>query len=449
MIYVPSTQSSAQSMIILLYRMLSQLIALNMIQVSRRILRDCLALPLRCFKDLRRSIFFGSIKTSLPVSERVTPLVLTLSFTLMFSLMGSWTPLLTSMNGKQAHAALLVLPHGIKQQLIWERALVVYDRISRQQTVIAEVAVTGSPKHFAILVATPPMVTVDYTTTRIWRYLKRHVKRRVITRSKLSLEPYSWLLSSWRHHPERVKSTSLSKDVLKSRDTQTHMQERALHEWLIRRGLALNPEQALSIKQVYQNGHIVTALWVKPPRDRQGDSRDVDQTWTSTWIFTHEVDYPHYLSLSPQRLEQVYGGGQESTPTHLTPTTLKLSFIAEAQLKLSCRPSFPDSFTSDQDMILPQMSKLLERLEISELNSALTASSWSYKRGGVLSTFELSPPQGLITVEGQVDENSDFITPPIDHRERLHQLSIPLELVALVLWMMWRLIVTMRRSEVR
>ena len=394
-------------------------------------------------------MFFGSPRISLPISRRTTQLVLTLSCTLTFSLMGSLVPFLGSMEGKQAHAALLILPHGIKQRLIWERALVVYDRISRQQTVIAEVAVTGSPKHFAILVATPPMVTVDYTTTRIWRYLKRHVKRRIITRSKLSLEPYSWLLSSWRHHPERVKSTSLSKDVLKSRDTQTHVQERALHEWLIRRGLALNPKQALSIKQVYQNGHIITALWIRPPRDRKGDSRDVDQTWTSTWIFTHEVDFPHYLSLFPQRLERVYGGGQDMTLVQSPPTTLKLSFIAEAQLELNCRPSFPDSFTSDQDMILPQMSKLLERLEISELNSALTASSWSYKRGGVLSTFELSPPQGLITVEGRVDENNDFITPPVDHRERLHQLSIPLELAALILWILWRLLVVTQRSETR
>ena len=90
-------------------------------------------------------------------------------------------------------AALLVLPHGVQQRLLWERALIVYDRLSRQQTVIAEVAVSGAPRHFAILVCTPPSATIDYTTTRIWRYLRRHLKRRVITKSKLSLEPYSLL----------------------------------------------------------------------------------------------------------------------------------------------------------------------------------------------------------------------------------------------------------------
>lgn len=354
--------------------------------------------------------------------------------------------LTTSSGVKVSDAALLVLPHGVQQRLLWERALIVYDRLSRQQTVIAEVAVSGSPRHFAILVCTPPSATIDYTTTRIWRYLRRHLKRRVITKSKLSLEPYSLLLNSWRREEERSKAHHLDYDVFKSTDTQVHAQERALHEWIIQKGLTLTPAQALSIKRVYQSGEWITALWVKPRlRDRSGQSQSLKQTWTSTWIFTHEVDYPQYVSLFPPAISDVYGGAHEAR-TQSASADLKLSLIAESPFSITLQDPLRAERFKLPTPHHPTQSKALERLEVNELSGALITSPWSYKRGGVLSHFALKAPQGLKKIKGASDDNGRLITPPAEYKERLHVLSIPIELVLIALAIIGRMFIRSRRK---
>ena len=47
-------------------------------------------------------------------------------------------------NARIAEAALVALPSGEAHSLLWERVLVVYDSLSKQQTVIGESSIVGS-----------------------------------------------------------------------------------------------------------------------------------------------------------------------------------------------------------------------------------------------------------------------------------------------------------------
>lgn len=347
--------------------------------------------------------------------------------------------LISARESRESSAALLILPSGEREELLWERSLIVYDQLSHQQTTIAEVSVTHAPPQFAILIATPRTVAIEYTTTRIWHYLKRHLKRRVISSSSLSFDLYSLFAESFTPPQKDHPHVRPKVGVFKSNDTQIHLEEMALHEWLIQRGLSLTPEQALSIRQTYLNGYVVTALWVKPQRRSSPSNNPLSETWTSTWIFTHDAERPHYTSLYAQGSQQLYGGHKERSHPQNS-RALKLYFLLESQISLFEDPKLE---RHDKRRYTPLLSKQLGRFEVGELNSALITSGWSYRRGGVLTAFELNAPDGLVTLNGQLDVDSPLITPPAERRERVHMLRIPLELIILSLiiafigWKRW------------
>ena len=51
-----------------------------------------------------------------------------------------------------SHAFLLITPAHTHHNLLWERVLIVFDPMTDQQTTITQVAISGSPKSFAILI---------------------------------------------------------------------------------------------------------------------------------------------------------------------------------------------------------------------------------------------------------------------------------------------------------
>ena len=145
------------------------------------------------------------------------------------------------------------------------------------------------------------------------------------------------------------------------------------------------------------------------------------------------------------RSTQSMGGGHEVNAREDL-AKLKLSLIAESQLKITLQdPLRAERFALPKPH-RPTQSKSLERLEVNELSSALITSPWSYKRGGVLSHFELSAPEGLTKIKGSADEGRALIKPPPEHQERLHILSIPIELVLIALAIIVRFIARSRRA---
>ena len=284
--------------------------------------------------------------------------------------------------GTFAHGALLALPSGESERINWERALVVYDRLSQQQTVIGEVSVSGSPSHFAILLATP-ILTVSYTTTRIWRKMRPYVSHRSKLVKSLKINPYSVILRALRTPPQARDQSEGKIAVLKSSDTQVHLLERDLHAWLIRRGLTLTPEQALSVKKVYREKFVITALHVKPRH--QNSKKSPTETWTSSWVFTHEVQHPYYLYLSPTQLN--LNGLETSMRTseeeHKKRSSLKLSFLSDQSLAYQILPVgiSPSESWLDKHQ-LDEWSGLLStlgRVEISELNQTLSAQNLEFQ----------------------------------------------------------------------
>ena len=334
-----------------------------------------------------------------------------------------------------SHAALLVLPSGESHTLLWERALVVHDELSRQQTVIAEVAVKGSPRHFAILIATPQVASLDYITTRIWRYLHKHLKPRVTTQRSLSLTS-EWLISRLISTQELdPSSTGLRRDVLRSYNTQIHRQERALHDWLVKRGLVLTPDQALSIKRAYRTGAEVVSLWVRTPKDRLNRVKEI---WTSTWVFSHEADSPHYLALFPESLTQRYGRAVMTSSSTDTSPQLRLTFLTDTPLsKLLNNREHASFFQS-----VPS-HHVVDRMQVKELNQTLGVHRWSYNRRGVLSAFELDAPAKMMSIKVNKDSDMSLNEPKVVVKKQEYKLTVPIEpcllLIVIGVWYRKRL----------
>ncbi len=325
-----------------------------------------------------------------------------------------------------AEAALVVLPSGEPHSLMWERVLIVYDSLSKQQTVIGEAAVSSSPSQFAVLIATPKNAVINYTTTRIWRKLRPYIKVPERTVRALDLSVDSWLWNRFAFQDQKVAKHKEHIDVLKSRDTQVHIQERALHEWLISRGLSLSPQQALSIKKVYQLGFSVAALHVRP-RHKANEAL-ADETWTSTWIFSYEVDKPHYMSLWPSQKEFARFNQKDLAQAHqnnLSSTDkLKLTFISDQALKPKHR-----SISETEDEQIDGLLKSLDRLQLKALNQSLNAQNWSFNRRGILSHFELNAPLGLQHIRAVACDEKKIIAPPAKLKVQNYKLSIPIEVL--------------------
>ena len=351
-------------------------------------------------------------------------------------------------NVPRAEAALIALPSGEAHSLLWERVLVVYDSLSKQQTVIGESAISGSPSQFAILIATPKTAVINYTTTRIWRKLSQYIKVPSRKTRALDLSVYSWLWTHFGFQTENTHKRSDKIDVLKSRDTQVHIQERALHEWLISRGLSLSPEQALSIKNVYQSGFSVTALHVRPRRS----NKEVlaDETWTSTWIFSHEVDEPYYVSILPSesgllnsKRTQLHRHDLSNKTSHHskpdftseqsqgrgpTQSQLRLSFISDQTL----RP-YHQSISETEEEVIRGITKTLSRIQLKTLNQSLNAQNWSFNRRGVLSHFKLISPLGVQQIRAVVTDEKQIIMPKPQLKIQKYKLAMPLEFLLMAM----------------
>lgn len=345
-------------------------------------------------------------------------------------------------NVRTTEAALVALPSGEAHSLLWERVLVVYDSLSKQQTVIGESSIVGSPSQFAILIATPKNAVINYTTTRIWRKLSQYIKVPIKRTRALDLSIYSWIWKHFGFQENDVKQNSDKVDVLKSRDTQVHIQERALHEWLISRGLSLSPKQALSIKHVYQQGFSVTALHVRPRHKR--NVALADETWTSTWIFSHEVDEPYYLSLWPsesnllsfdlfhlpkQTKQFTSSSGNNSKSDNkiqslqtADKSQLKLTFISDQTL----RPQH-QGISETMEERIRGTTKTLSRIQLKALNQSLNAQNWSFNRRGVLSHFILDPPLGLQQIRAVVADEKQIIEPKPQIKIQKYKLALPVE----------------------
>lgn len=346
-----------------------------------------------------------------------------------------------ALHHERTHAALLALPTGESEHILWERALVVYDQLSQQQTVIGEASISGSPSHFALLIATPQVPTINYTTTRIWRRLLPYTSLQSTQVKRLKITPYSLLWRALSSPAENAEDEDGKTDVLRSNDTQVHLVESGLHEWLIRRGLTLTPEQALSVKKVYREGFAITALHVKP-RHRQKEPK-VSETWTSTWVFTHDVQRPYHLHLAPSPL-MVPGLTELEEKSDLLEKQrprLRLVFLSDHTLAYKISEvgiSNETKMASELDSGTlahkwTGVTHTLGRVEVSELNETLNSQNWSFNRRGVLSAFELSTPLGLQQIMGVEVNEESIIAPEVSVEEKIYQLNIPLELSLMIM----------------
>ena len=258
----------------------------------------------------------------------------------------------------------------------------------------------------------------------------------------MDLSTYSWIWKRFGFQENDVRQSSDKIDVLKSRDTQVHIQERALHEWLISRGLSLSPQQALSIKNVYQQGFSVTALHVRPRH--KSNVALANETWTSTWIFSHEVDEPYYLSLwpsesnllnfdffhSPRQNKHIASPSRNDSKSviekeslqNADKSLLKLTFISDQTL----RPEHQDISETMEERIRGT-TKTLSRIQLKALNQSLNAQNWSFNRRGVLSHFILDPPLGLQRIRAVVADEKQIIEPKPQIKVQKYKLALPLE----------------------
>lgn len=329
-----------------------------------------------------------------------------------------------------SHAFLLVTPAHTYHNLLWERVLIVFDPMTEQQTTITQIAISGSPKSFAILIPVRKEVDIHYTTTSIWRALEQQMKISQTHRREIKIYPYSWLFKHLIPNIGHTRKDSFKRNVLRSKDTLIHAKEIELHQWLLSRGLLLNTSSALSVKKVYQQGKVIACLWVTPPTYKTSANKAhqrIQNTLSSTWIFTMPTHEPFYDTLYPSSLAI-------DSVSKTTTSKLELTLLNEwkAQIEWNQERSSQGVLSYYQ----ANLFKTIDRFHVNRLNNKLRSTQWSFRRSGLLSKFEMKAPQGYQTLYFKPQKKYEATRKKTVKIKR-HDFYISIELGLLILWVLW------------
>lgn len=338
----------------------------------------------------------------------------------------------------EARAFLLALAPGEQAAPLWERALVVFDPLSESQTVVAQAALKGAPSSFAVLVPVPKGVELSYTTTSVWRELNAHVGPRVIYERRLSLKPYFWLARALNARQRAEGERAPEPGVWRSKHTALYATESALHEWLISKGLTLSAPTMLSLKEIYEQGLAVAALWVKP-NPAAGEVHH--ETWTSTWIITAPATSPHYWVARPGAPHPLLD--EAEAPSALTVVTL--TEWPTRLAKSGSRRALSWDDLTPRGALGPEALegarvvayKDISREDVVRLNDKLRGPAWSFRRGGGLTRFEGSVSSGVWRASFERSVEPPRVERDAEVRERSHELPVPIEPVLLALYGLW------------
>ena len=339
-----------------------------------------------------------------------------------------------------AQGFLLALPPGVEHTKLWERALIVFDPLTKSQTSISQVSVTGAVKSFAVLVPTSNDTEITYTTTSIWRKLQSHTTPKTRSRRTLKLEPYSWFIRQLIPTIFDPPTLPHKRDVLRSKSTTIHLTEDELHVWILKKGLTLTASQSLSVKEIYESGSKVATLWVKSKRKRTIQKEPLaDETWTSTWIMTKDTSDPSYRLVNPTPIHPKLN-------THSRSGILKIYLLTEwpSTTEIQRVSSYEnsgnpiDAQSRPKPWLQPLETYSISRAQVNQLNAKLRSTMWNFKRKGVLSYFEGRAPQGVNNLYfKRNDMMNDLTLSNVITEERVHRFSFPLEVILILLYGLW------------
>jgi hypothetical protein len=308
---------------------------------------------------------------------------------------------------------------------------------------VAQAALSGAPDRFALLIAVPKGVEITYTTTAIWRELKRRVGPRVTYEQTLKLSVYSLLWRALNHTELTNTRPQERRGVWRSQHTGVYATESALHEWLISKGLVLSAPHALTVKEVYAKGLAVAALFVNPKRE---EGHQHKETWSSTWIFTSPASAPSYWATRP-KLPKPFK--REPSPTD-QPYTLTLTTLTEWPTKVprsgqALRGDWGTLSSEDtqrahnNSLSAPLVTAYTEvdREQVARFNHSLHSTRWHFRRGGALTQLEAEPLEGVWQVNFERSYEAPKVRRRTEAHAREHHLPLPLEPLLLCLYGLW------------
>ena len=361
---------------------------------------------------------FSHVRSPIILSSRF-------SFTLMQKILIT-TLIFSYFYLSQAHAFLLITPAHTYHRLLWEKVLIVFDPMIEQQTAVTQVAISGSPSSFAILIPVRKSSEIHYTTTSIWRALERQMNTFQNYQREIKIYPYSWVLRHLIPGIGQEINKSFKRDVLRSKNTLIHDSELELHQWLLSKGLLLNTDNALSVKKVYQQGKVIACLWITPSayqtsKQKNGSSA-AQHTLSSSWIITSPTHEPFYETLFPSSLDPTMS-------TYRLSTKVDLTLLTEWKSQMEWDHS---------DLGIQQAHKLknIDRFRVQQLNQKLRSTRWSFNRSGVLSQFNIQAHTGYRTLYFKSQRNYEGKKEGITHIKQ-HDFHISIEICLLLLWVLW------------
>ncbi len=319
-----------------------------------------------------------------------------------------------------ARAAVVAPSPGQPARLRSEEALIVFDPLTSQQTVVVQHTFDGTTAPFGLLLATPEAARVQIVPERLQEAVDDFLHPSAKTIRTLDLEFHSWIggllvrevgdpPSEGDESPGRVPPARGEAVLLGSAPEP-------VHDWILANGFTLAPAQAAWLADLRAKGWSVTGVVVQPPKS----AAPPPSLRGPVLALTHAAEAPVFAAGMPPFA--VTGSGGVDLPP------VEVAVLTEWAVSLAAE-SPPEPYFADT----------LSGRDVNRLGGRAGV-PWAFRRDGTLTAFRLERPPGAGILQFVRSEARAAIRPDPVPREKVHRFRVPIELPALacvlvaVLW---------------
>ncbi len=314
---------------------------------------------------------------------------------------------------QQLSAFLLISKGNQDLQILSADILLVYDPLSALQTTIYSAEFQSSSGELLLLIPSPKASKAFKVGEQLWKKLKQKTRNAKNIQRKLQIDLQSWLLERWSYQTSEIEVEDHQLQMVGELEFVIE-NEIDLHHLLMDQGFSLEESQIKAIKHIFEEEMCFHGMLIQQNKD---SVKQIQRFKMPTVGITYTKQSPALLMRTDLWIFQ-----QRQIP-------LKLWVLNEASVQLL-------------DIGKPKQIRTLPPVEVAGLNQALGANQWSYKRTGVLSSFEFSISESALNVfNGMLLlSNLDQGLGDLDQEKYLeiHQVKIYIELLFIaLLFLLW------------
>jgi hypothetical protein len=326
-----------------------------------------------------------------------------------------------------ARAAVVAPSPGQQVRLRAEEALIVFDPLTSQQTVVVQHTFDGTTTPFGLLLATPDAARVQVVPERLKEAVDDILHPSAKSIRTLDIELHSWigglLVREVGDPPPEGDESPGRAPPARGEAVALGSAPEPVHDWVLANGFTLAPAQAAWLAEMRDKGWSVTGVVVQPPKS----AAPPPTLRGPVLALTHPAEAPVFAAGMPP-FAVLPGGGAALPPVDVAVLT---EWAVSLATESPPEPYFADTLTGRE------VNRLGGRAGL----------PWAFRRDGTLTAFRLDRPPGPGILQFARAEPRAAIRPEPVPREKIHRFRVPIEVPVLVLALVGVLWVRSRRRE--